>query len=355
MLQNKSRSWKMLLVAAAAVLSLSVMAGCGKKSGAEGSAAAATNETTGTAGTSKVVATYDGGQITESDFDLEQRIMLILSPEVKQYLNQDSFRDYLIKQEIAYKYLAAHASASDKEAGAKKADTQLAQMKTSLGAEQFKSMLDAGKVTEQQFKDYMVRIFTVVNSETASVTDAEVKQQFDKTKSDFTTASVRHILIQFKDPEGKERTKEATLKLAKDIKAKLDAGEDFATLAKKYSEDPGSKDNGGLYKDASVSQWVEEFKQAALTLPLNKISDPIETTYGYHIIRVESRSSKTFDQLTADQIATLKNQTGGQKLDAFIKGDLESKIIKNINLPKVPVSSAPASSTNPSASLTPSK
>lgn len=321
MLQSKRRSWKILLIALVAVVSISVISGCSKSG-------------------DNVVATYDGGKITASQFDLEQRIMLLLSPELQQYTQVEEFRQGLIKQEIAYNYLAAHADDKSKDAAVKQADSQISQMKTQLGDEQFQAMLDSQKVSEQEFKDYMVRVMTVVQSESSKATDAEVKAQFDKTKDDFTVASVRHILIGLTDPAGKERSKDDALKMAKDIKAKLDAGADFATLAKQYSEDPGSKDNGGLYKDTEVSTWVDEFKNAALTLPLNKISDPVETSYGYHVMRVESRTPKTFDQLTSEQIDTLKSAVGSQKLDDFMSGDLEKKVIKSIKLPKV---KAPAS------------
>lgn len=370
MLQSKRRSWKILLVALVAAVSFSVFAGCSKNNNTgNGSGGNSSESAANGAADNTVVATYDGGEITAAQFDLEQRIMLLLSPELQQYMQVDDFRQGLIKQEIAYSYLAAHADDKAKEAAAKQADSQLSQMKSQLGDEQFQAMLDSQKVTEQQFKDYMVRVMTVVQSETAKATDDEVKAQFDKTKDDFTVASVRHILIGFTDPEGKERSKDEALKLAQDVKAKLDGGADFAALAKQYSEDPGSKDNGGLYENTEVSNWVDEFKNAALTLPLNKISDPVETSYGYHVMRVEARTPKTFDQLTSEQIDTLKSSVGSQKLDDFMSGDLVNKVIKNISLPKVensdssnasgngansganaPAGSAPESSAVPEAS-----
>lgn len=371
MLQNKRRSWKIAFIALVAVLSFAVvLSGCSKKNNAGNapeSSNSAANGGSSTADSTKVVATYDGGQITEGEYDLEQRIMLILSPEMEQYASNDDFRQYLLKQEIAYKYLAAKADDKEKEAGAKQADTQLSQIKTQLGDEGFANMLKEQNVTEQQFKDYMVRIFTVVQTETSKVTDDELKKQFEATKDDYTVASVRHILITFEDAEGQERSKDDALKLAKEVKAKLDAdgGKNFADLAKQYSEDPGSKDKGGLYENTEVSTWVDEFKQAALTLPLNTISDPVETSYGYHIMRVESRQAKTFEDLTAEQKDTIKNTIGSQKLDEFMSGDLESKIIKKIDLPKVAApsagadagsgtsSSAPAESAAPETSASP--
>ncbi|MCH1643141.1 peptidylprolyl isomerase [Paenibacillus timonensis] len=327
MFQSKRRSWRMLLIALVAVLAFSVMAGCGKKEASSGGK-----------DTSKVIATYEGGEITENEFDREQRIVLALQPQMEQFMQMEDFRQYLIKQEIAYEYLETKADDKTKEAGKKKAEEQFDQMKTSYGEDSFKQMLDAQKITEADFKNYMVRIYTVMEGERQKISEDDVKKEFEATKQDYTTATVRHILINFTDPDGKERTSEAALKLAKDVKAKLDKGEDFAALAKQYSEDPGSKDNGGLYENVEVSNWVEAFKQAALTQPLNEIGEPVETEYGYHIIRVEARTEKKYEDLSQEQKDMIQTTLASNKLDEFMSGDLEKKIIKKIELPKVETS-----------------
>lgn len=326
MFRSKGRTWKRLTIALVAVLAFSVMAGCGKKDESQ----------SGKGDNSAVVATYEGGQITQNEFDKEMRIVLALQPQMEQFMQLDDFRDYLIKQQIAYKYLDAKADAKTKDAGKKKADEQYKAMKEAYGADQFKAMLDAQKVTEKEFQDYMVRIYTVLESQLTLIKDEEVKAEFETTKDDYTTATVRHILIGFQDAEGKEKyTEEEALKVAKEVKAKLDKGEDFAALAKEYSTDPGSNANGGLYENVAVSQWVEEFKQAALTQPINEIGDPVKTSYGYHIVRVESRTEKKFEDLTAEEKELIKTAVASSKLDEFMSGDLEKTIIKEINLPKV--------------------
>lgn len=313
MFQSKRRSWRTLLIALVAVLAISIMAGCGKKD---------------------VVATYEGGEITAKEFDLEQRILLVSQPEYEQMLQVDQIREYLVKQAIAYEYLASKADDKTVEAGKKRAEEQFNVVKTSQG-DSFKQKLDSQKVTEAEYKEYMNRFFTVLEGEKNKLTEDDVKKEFEAVKQYFTTASVRHILIGLTDPAGKERSEADTLKLATEIKARLDKGEDFAALAKQYSEDPGSKDNGGLYENADVSGWVEEFKQAALTQPINEIGDPVKTTFGYHIIRVESRTEKKYEDLTQEEKDQIKTMLASQKVDEFIAGDLEKKIIKKINLPKV--------------------
>ncbi|MFD3261973.1 peptidylprolyl isomerase [Paenibacillus lentus] len=326
MSRSKARSWKTLFIALVAVLTISMLAACGKKD--DGNKEAANNGSSG-----KVVATYEGGEITEKEFDLELRIMKTLQPQMGQLLELDDFREFLVKQAITYEYLSEKADDKAQKEGKKTAEDQLKSIKTQMGDDAFKQMLDAQKVTEEELKNYMVRIFTVVASQTAGITEEDIKTEFEATKDDYTKASVRHILIGLTDAEGKERSKEDALKLANEVKAKLDKGEDFATLAKEYSEDPGSKDNGGLYENKLVMEWVPQFQEKARTLKIDEISQPVETDYGYHIMRVESRTEKKYEDLTEEEKDMIKNLVGSNKLDEFMETELD-KIIKNIDLPK---------------------
>ena len=69
------------------------------------------------------------------------------------------------------------------------------------------------------------------------------------------------------------------------------ASEDFATLAKTYSEDPGSREDGGELPEFPRGQMVPEFENAAFALTNNQISDVITTVYGYHIIKLLDKKS----------------------------------------------------------------
>lgn len=317
MLQSKKRSWKTLLISLVAVLSITVVAGCGSKD-------------------DKVVATYEGGEITASEYDFEQRMMLLFQPDMAQLLEMEDFRNYLIKQEIAYEYLASKADKTAKDAAKKTAEEQLANMKTTYGEEGFKSNLATQKIDEKDFKDYLIRIYTVMESEKAKVSDEAVKQEFEANKENYITASVRHILIGLTDAEGNTRTDEEALKLANELKVKLDAGEDFATLVKEYSDDGQQNiENGGLYANEAVGNWVAEFKEKAISLPLNTISEPVKTDYGYHIMRVEARTEKAFTDLSDEEKDQIKSALAAQKLDEFMSGELEEEIIKKIELPAV--------------------
>lgn len=329
MLLNK-KSWKFVSITLVGVLALSLLSACGKSENSE-----------------DVVATYKGGEITLAEYNIEKKVLIFLSPQYEQLAEMDDFKTYLVNQQVAFEYLSANATDEAKTAGKKLAVEQLDQMKQQINNEEtFKTMLDEQGLKESDLKGYLDQVMISMEDMTRKVSDDDVKKQYEATKQDFTVASVRHVLISLTDADQKERTKEEALKIAKDVKSQLDKGADFATIAKKYSEDPGSVDNGGLYENTPVGTWVEAFKQSALTLPLNTISDPVETDYGYHILKVESREETPFDKLTQAQKDTIKNTLGSSKIDDFMQNDLPD-LIKEVNLPKSPAAATDETTTTP--------
>jgi peptidyl-prolyl cis-trans isomerase D len=112
---------------------------------------------------------------------------------------------------------------------------------------------------------------------------------------------VRHLLIKSnpKDPEASAMAR----KKAESIRDEAAKGKDFAQLAKKYSEDPGTKDRGGDLGFIARGQVVPEFEEAAFSLKVGDISSPIQTPYGFHILKVdEVQEAKT------EPLEKVKNQ-----------------------------------------------
>jgi hypothetical protein len=107
--------------------------------------------------------------------------------------------------------------------------------------------------------------------------------------------TARHILVSVKGAPGSGDKglpeAEAKEKVAK-IQAELKAGKKFEDLAKEYSDDPGSKNNGGLYKDIPFGRFAKEFEEAVRSQEIGKVGEPVKTNFGYHLILVESRSPK---------------------------------------------------------------
>jgi peptidyl-prolyl cis-trans isomerase C len=165
------------------------------------------------------------------------------------------------------------------------------------------------------------------------VSDADVEQYFSEHPSEFDEVRVRHILISTQPPQpgedpadgdsGKKQmakppTKEEAKKKAEALLERLRKGEDFAKLAKENSDDPGSKDKGGEYDFFGKGTMMPEFEQAAFTLNPGELSEPVETQFGYHIIKTEERRSAASanDPKIRQQITDKLKQ---QKLEARIE------------------------------------
>jgi parvulin-like peptidyl-prolyl isomerase len=151
-------------------------------------------------------------------------------------------------------------------------------------------------------------------------------------------------------PPEKKKEKE---KLARDIKARADKGEDFSKLVREYSEDPGSKDKGGEYKFPR-NRMVPEFEAAAFSLKTNQISDIVETRYGYHIIKGLEKYPATHQQF-AEVKAKIKDylvaKEAEKTLPAYlekIKADAGVKFLDSDNGKPVPpaATAAPISQIN---------
>jgi foldase protein PrsA len=113
------------------------------------------------------------------------------------------------------------------------------------------------------------------------------------------------------------------------VNDKLVKGGDWTKLAKEYSDDPGSKDNGGLYENQEARNWVAEFKAASLKQPINQVGDPVKTEYGYHVMKVEKREPQALDKVKDE----LKQEAAQNKLNDFMANELP-KLITKIDLPQ---------------------
>ncbi len=145
-------------------------------------------------------------------------------------------------------------------------------------------------------------------------------------------ARARHILIRVA-PSASTADKDAAIKKIKDIQARLKKGDEFAELARKNSEDPGSRDRGGDLGYFSRGDMVPSFDKVAFSLNVGETSDIVTTDFGYHIIKVEERKAATkmsLDDVKDDMAEYLYQQRGAKKFESFVK-ELRSKAEIKIN------------------------
>ncbi len=130
-------------------------------------------------------------------------------------------------------------------------------------------------------------------------TDQELSAYLEEHREDYDTPEevhARHILIRV--PEGASEAEIAQAKKQlEDIKKELESGADFAELAKKYSQDPGSAPNGGDLGFFSRGRMVKEFEDAAFSLEPGQVSDPVRTQFGFHLIKVEEKKPAQHPEL----------------------------------------------------------
>ena len=151
------------------------------------------------------------------------------------------------------------------------------------------------------------------------VSEAEILGEYDKSYTGDRTATVRHILLL---TQGKsEQEKQKIRKKMEDILAEARSGKDFAELAKKYSEDRGSKDKGGIYEDFEKGAMVKPFEDAAFSVPIGDISDIVETQFGYHILKVIDRkkNNQSLEEVRQDIIDKIRQPKKGPAYNRHIQ------------------------------------
>jgi peptidyl-prolyl cis-trans isomerase D len=160
----------------------------------------------------------------------------------------------------------------------------------------------------------------------------EIKQYYDAHRNEYTVpeqARSRHILI--KVAAGADAKTDAAAKAkAESILKQLQAGANFAELAKKYSDDPGSKDSGGELGFAKRGAMVPAFENAIFTQKIGDI-EIVKSQFGYHIVQVEERQAEhtqTLSEVQPTIQATLMREEASQAEDNYARA-LTSEAIKS--------------------------
>ena len=257
------------------------------------------------------VAVVDGQDIARSDYEA------LIAQAKKSYANQkrdfpaagsqefQTLRNQAVQFLVQREQFEQKAADLDVEVTEKQVDARLEQIQKQYFAgdkAKFEKQLKEQGITEKQVRNDIrsqivsEKIFAQVTGE-VKVTEAQIADYYAKNKAQYSqpeSREVRHILVK-------------TKKQADALYAQLQAGADFAALAKKFSEDTGSKANGGKLT-ISKGQTVAPFDQTAFLLAKNAISKPVKTEFGYHIIQPLGATKAAKVTPLAEVEASIKQQ-----------------------------------------------
>ena len=283
------------------------------------------------------VAVVDGREISRSEFDA------LLAQAKKTYANQkrefpkagsseyQTLRDQAVAHLVQKVELEQTADEMGLEVSDKEIDARLAQIvKQYYGGDEKKldKQIAEQKLTKEQVRDDLrgqilsEKIYKEVTKD-VKVTDADVRKFYEENEAQYQQAEsreVRHILVKTKAQ-------------ADDVRGQLTrTGSNFAQLARKYTQDPGSKTTGGKLT-ISRGQTVSAFDKVAFSLDTNEISAPVKTEFGYHIIqavapvkKATTTPLKAVETQIRQQLAQTKKNEKMTKWLEDLKADYEDKV-----------------------------
>lgn len=290
------------------------------------------------------VVTVNGTVITAAELDRQMGMVMNsmrnrLPPEQLAQLGP-RFREQAINQLVAKQLLVqevdkAQISATPEEIAEAKAKieanlppgTTLADIlaQRNISPEQF----------EQEFGEEF-RINKLIEQQTSALTNVspdEAKAFYTENPDQFAqpeTATARHILIGF-EPSDSDEVKAEKKAKAEKIREQLVNGGDFVALAATESDDPGSKNTGGVYTFPR-GQMVPEFEQAAFSQNLGEIGPLVETRFGYHIIKVDERKEARnipFEEVQTNLVQFLAMRKVQQAAQSYVE-NLRSNATINV-------------------------
>ncbi|AJK86473.1 foldase [Lysinibacillus fusiformis] len=248
-------------------------------------------------GDSKAIVTSKVGDISVADFNEKAKSLT---------------GSYVLQQMVTEKVLSDKYEVTDKEL--KEAyDTTASQF-----GDGFAQALAESGLTEQGFKDSLrVQLLQEKALKDQAIKEEDVKKYYEQMKTEL---NGRHILV-------------ADEKTAKEAIEKIKGGAKFADVAKEYSTDTASAQNGGELGWFSVGSMVDEFNDAAYALELNTLSEPVKSSFGYHVIEITDKRDvkdvgafKDEEEKIRTSMLSKLNQTG--EAQTILK-DIVAKMAKD--------------------------
>ncbi|MCF6466237.1 foldase [Clostridium sp. Cult2] len=259
----------------------------------------------------------------------EENVVALVGDEK---ITKDELYDFLIKASgesaldilIVNKIILLESEKQNIQITEEEVKEQTDKMIENLGGQQaFESALLFSGFTEDELKeDIKMNLYlTKLLEPEIPITDEDMKNYFNENKDSFKQqeeVKARHILVE------NEET-------ALEVKEKLSKGESFEELAKEYSKDTSNSEQGGDLGFFKRGRMAEEFEEAAFSLEIGEISDPVKTNFGYHIIEVEDKKEAkeaNFEDSKDDIKDILFQQKFQEVYDTWIQDKLNKYEIK---------------------------
>ena len=279
------------------------------------------------------VAVVNGSVITQEDFDRE--MTLVLQRLASMGRSFDDSQVLGIKKEVLEGLIAAELLYQESQRKGIKVEEaaineQLETLRKRFPSEdEFKGALIKMNLSEAEVKSQIKRGLTIEQLiteqfvEKVTVSGTEVKGYYDSHPDSFKQpeqVQASHILIKV-DPEAEESQRAAARKKIEEIQQKLREGEDFAALAKAFSEGPSSAKGGdlGYFRRG---QMLKPFEEAAFALRPGEVSEVVETRFGYHLIKVMDKKPETaipYEDIKEKVEQYLKDMKARQEVDLYVK------------------------------------
>lgn len=167
--------------------------------------------------------------------------------------------------------------------------------------------LDISLIVDQEVdRLVIVRLRDQVIQLDTAITDEELQATFEEQRPG-EEVRARHVLLSI--PPGVAQAQQDSIRaLAEDIRDRARAGEDFATLAEEYSQDPGSAIQGGDLGFFGRGMMVPPFEEAAFALPPGEVSNVVQSTFGFHVILLEERRVPSFENIADEYRMQLQTE-----------------------------------------------
>lgn len=288
-----------------------------------------TEESTKTAAEADVVATVNGEKISRKDFDRRINVIRRMNQEVTRSTEMMVVNQLAMKVLLKQFVKEQNIDVSDNEV-----QGEVEKIKYFLKANQNNSekpleeILEAQGSSISELEDEVRRTLALSKYLDTVVSDDEKRSYFDANKSAFNGEKVKasHILIDTTKLETDAELEKARQKI-EEIKKEIDNGADFAEMAGKYSTCPSAESGGDIGFFQRKGSIVEEFAIVAFSMEVGEISEPVETQFGYHIIKVTDKEEgkDTNYEDVADMVDFVYIQIKTETLlkDLFDKAEVE--------------------------------